>query len=53
MKKLATIIGAVVCLKTMRKPKSPAIVRTVNNYFIKSSGGCSGHCGGNCSCGKH
>lgn len=52
MKKLATIIGTIVCLKAMSKPKSATIVRTVNNYFIKS-GGCGGHCGGNCSCGNH
>lgn len=53
MKKLAMILGGYVCLKIMKQPKTPLPVRTVNNYFIKSGGGCSGSCGGHCHCGKH
>lgn len=55
MKKLATLIGGIVCLGIMSKPKTPEHPRIINNYFIAkgSSGGCSGGCGGNCGCGKH
>lgn len=55
MKKLATLIGGIVCLGIMNKPKTPERPRIVNNYFITKggSGGCSGGCGGNCGCGKH
>lgn len=52
MKKLATVIGALICVKIMGQAKSTIPVKTINNYFIKS-GGCSGSCGGHCSCGKH
>lgn len=57
MKKFASILGAIVCLIVMEKPKSERPVRTVvNNYFIKgateSHSGCGG-CGGNCKCGGH
>lgn len=51
MKKLATIIGSLICLSIMKQPKTQNSPRTVNNYFIKS--GCSGSCGENCKCGKH
>lgn len=43
MRKLATLIGAIICLSIMDKPKREAPPRVVNNYFIKS-GGCGG-CG--------
>lgn len=55
MKKLASLLGAIVCLIVMDKPKAEKPTRTViNNYFIKgtSNGGC-GSCGGNCKCGGH
>lgn len=57
MKKFASILGAIVCLIVMEKPKTERPVRTVvNNYFIKGAsdghGGCGG-CGGNCKCGGH
>lgn len=48
MKKLATIIGGLVCLSVMNKPKRQEPPRVINNYFITKSG-----CGGRCNCGKH
>lgn len=53
MKRLAIMLGGLVCLKVMKQPKAPLPVRTINNYFIKSGGGCGGSCGGGCHCGKH
>lgn len=52
MRKLATIIGALACLSAMKEPPTRKSPNVVNNYFIKSSGGCGGSCGGNCHC-KH
>lgn len=48
MKKLATIIGGLICLRVMSKPKTPEIPKVINNYFITKTG-----CSGGCSCGKH
>lgn len=53
MKKLARLIGGLVCLSVMKKPRHNASPHVINNYFITKSGGCSGSCGGHCSCGKH
>lgn len=48
MKKLATLIGGLICLSVMNKPKTPVQPPVINNYFITKTG-----CGGGCSCGKH
>lgn len=53
MKKLASIIGVLVCWAVMDQPKKETLPRVVNNYYISKSGGCSGSCGGNCKCGGH
>lgn len=52
MKKIATLIGGLVCLNIMKKPRTPDVPRVINNYFITKTG-CSGSCGGKCVCGKH
>lgn len=49
MRKLATLIGSLVCLSVMKKPKTRIPTKVVNYYFVKK--GCSGSCGGHC--GKH
>lgn len=48
MKKLAALIGGLVCLSVMSKPKEEKPTKVINNYFITKTG-----CGGNCQCGKH
>lgn len=53
MKKLATLIGGLVCLSVMKKPRRQASPRVINNYFITKAGSCGGSCSGHCSCGKH
>lgn len=55
MKKFASLLGAIVCLIAMEKPKaSKPNYPVINNYFIKgvSSSGCGG-CSGNCKCEGH
>lgn len=53
MKKLAVMIGSIICLKVMGQPKLSPPPRVINNYFVTKSSGCGGNCGGHCNCGKH
>lgn len=47
MKKLASLIGVLVCWKLMDQPKTDRTPNVTNYYFIKKG------CGGNCHCGGH
>lgn len=46
MKKLATLIGGIVCLSIMKQPKRTLPERIINNYYISKGCGCGGKCGG-------